>query len=163
MFLTPSMRSVAAHCALAAGLACSAAVVVAAQAPGRSGGQAPAADAPARPAPEINPQINRYYTLGPDSLEREGVPKGEVRGPFYLLDSPNYPGTQHTYWVYVPAQYNPAEPADLMIFQDGQAFIDMVKDPDYQRAVRHRNAAIADSRLIRCAEQKPGNAFVPGS
>ena len=80
---------------------------------------------PARPAPEINPQINRYYTLGPDSLEREGVPKGEVRGPFYLLDSPNYPGTQHTYWVYVPAQYNPAEPADLMIFQDGQAFIDM--------------------------------------
>jgi enterochelin esterase-like enzyme len=34
-----------------------------------------------------------------------------------------FPGTQHTYWVYVPAQYDPAKPADLMIFNDGQAFI----------------------------------------
>jgi enterochelin esterase family protein len=35
-----------------------------------------------------------------------------------------FPGTQHTYWVYVPAQYDPAEPASLMVFQDGQAFKD---------------------------------------
>jgi enterochelin esterase family protein len=34
-----------------------------------------------------------------------------------------YPGTQHTYWVYVPAQYNPAKEASLMIFNDGQAFL----------------------------------------
>jgi enterochelin esterase family protein len=53
------------------------------------------------------------------------VPKGEIRGPF-TLPSQVYPGTQHTYWVYVPAQYDPAVPASLMIFQDGQAF----KDPD---------------------------------
>jgi enterochelin esterase family protein len=33
-----------------------------------------------------------------------------------------YPGTQHTYWVYVPAQYTPAEPTSLMVFNDGQAF-----------------------------------------
>ena len=48
-----------------------------------------------------NPDI--HYQLGPDSLPREGVPKGEVRGPF-TLPSDAYPGTQHTYWVYVPAQ-----------------------------------------------------------
>ena len=47
--------------------------------------------------------------------------KGEVRGP-HTLPSQAYPGTQHTYWVYVPAQYNPAVPANLMIFNDGQAF-----------------------------------------
>ena len=47
--------------------------------------------------------------------------KGEVRGP-NTLPSRAYPGTQHTYWVYVPAQYNPAVPANLMIFNDGQAF-----------------------------------------
>ena len=47
--------------------------------------------------------------------------KGEVRGPF-TLPSQAYPGTQHTYWVYVPAQYDPAVPASLMIFNDGQAF-----------------------------------------
>ena len=34
-----------------------------------------------------------------------------------------YPGTQHTYWVYVPAQYDPAKPTALMVFQDGQAFM----------------------------------------
>ena len=59
--------------------------------------------------------MNAYYQIGPDSLPREGVPKGEVRGPF-TLPSQAYPGTQHTYWVYVPAQYDPAEarePDDL--------------------------------------------------
>jgi len=66
-----------------------------------------------------NPDI--HYQLGPDSLSQEGVPKGEIRGPF-TLPSKAYPGTQHTYWVYVPAQYDPAVPASLMIFNDGQAF-----------------------------------------
>ena len=41
------------------------------------------------------------------------------------MPSQAYPGTQHTYWVYVPAQYDPAVAASLMIFQDGQAFKDM--------------------------------------
>ena len=54
-------------------------------------------------------------------MAHEGVPKGDIRGPF-TLPSKVYPGTQHTYWVYVPAQYNPAIPASLMVFQDGQAF-----------------------------------------
>ena len=56
-------------------------------------------------------------------MPQEGVPKGEIRGPF-TLPSNVYPGTQHTYWVYVPAQYDPAVPAALMIYQDGQAFKD---------------------------------------
>src|SRR5262245_35254738 len=64
---------------------------------------------------------NSQYRLGPDSMPQEGVPKGEIKGPF-TLPSEAYPGTQHTYWVYVPAQYDPATPASLMIFQDGQAF-----------------------------------------
>ena len=68
------------------------------------------------------PNPDTFYRLGPDSLEQEGVPKGEMRGPF-TLPSMAYPGTQHTYWVYVPAQYDSAKPASLMIFQDGQAFI----------------------------------------
>jgi enterochelin esterase family protein len=63
-----------------------------------------------------------HYQLGPDSLAQEGVPKGEIRGPF-ALPSKAYPGTGHTYWVYVPAQYDPALAASLMIFNDGQAFM----------------------------------------
>jgi enterochelin esterase-like enzyme len=68
------------------------------------------------------PSPNGQYRLGPDSLPEDGVPRGEIRGPF-TLPSKVYPGTQHTYWVYVPAQYDPATPASLMIFNDGQAFM----------------------------------------
>jgi enterochelin esterase family protein len=73
---------------------------------------------PANPAPNPDSQ----YRLGPDSMPQDGVPKGEIRGPF-TLPSQVFPGTQHTYFVYVPAQYDPAVPASLMIFNDGQAFM----------------------------------------
>src|SRR5947207_1805147 len=68
--------------------------------------------APGQPPapPASNP--NSQYRLGPDSLPQEGVPKGEIRGP-YTLPCAVYPGTQHTYWVYVPAQYDPALPTAL--------------------------------------------------
>ena len=75
--------------------------------------------------PPPNPDI--HYQLGPDSLPRDSVPKGEVRGPF-TLPSEAYPGTQHTYWVYVPAQYDANVAASLMIFNDGQAFKNMDGD-----------------------------------
>ncbi len=69
------------------------------------------------------PDPNSQYRLGPDSLPQPGVPKGEIRGPF-VIQSQVFPGTQHTYWVYVPAQYDASKPADLMVFQDGQGFMD---------------------------------------
>lgn len=69
------------------------------------------------------PNPDSQYRLGPDSMAQEGVPKGEIRGPF-VIQSQAYPGTQHTYWVYVPAQYDPKMPTALMVYQDGQAFKD---------------------------------------
>jgi enterochelin esterase family protein len=90
--------------------------------------QSPAPQQPASPAtPPAQPNTDIHYQLGPDSLPREGVDKGEVKGPF-TLPSEAYPGTQHTYWVYVPAQYDAAVPASLMIFNDGQAFKNMEGD-----------------------------------
>ncbi|MCX6596527.1 MAG: alpha/beta hydrolase-fold protein [Acidobacteria bacterium] len=80
----------------------------------------PAATPPAPAAPK--PNHNIHYRLGPDSLEQEGVPKGTIKGPF-TLPSEVYPGMQHTYFVYVPAQYDPAEPASLTVFNDGQAMM----------------------------------------
>ncbi len=79
------------------------------------------------PPPSAPPNPDSHYQLGPDSLPRDGVAKGEVRGP-YTLPSEAYPGTQHTYWVYVPAQYDPAVPASLMVLNDGQAFKNMDGD-----------------------------------
>src|ERR1700691_5157473 len=89
----------------------------------------PAQPPPAQPAGRGGPPMppgpnpNSQYRLGPDSMPQEGVPKGEIRGPF-TLPCKIYPGTQHTYWVYVPAQYDPAVPVALMVYQDGQAFKD---------------------------------------
>ncbi len=39
------------------------------------------------------------------------------------------------------------------------AFLEMVTDPDYRVAVRHRQAAVLDSRLIRTAEVPMGEGF----
>jgi enterochelin esterase-like enzyme len=68
------------------------------------------------------PNWDEHYHLGPDSHPQEGVPKGDIKGPF-TLPSQAYPGTQHTYWVYVPKQYDPKVPAALMIYNDGQAYM----------------------------------------
>jgi uncharacterized protein (DUF1330 family) len=39
------------------------------------------------------------------------------------------------------------------------AFLEMVTDPDYQVAVKHRQAAVLDSRLIRTAETDASEGF----
>ncbi len=70
---------------------------------------------------------DRFYRLGPDSLVQEGVPQGTVAGP-HTLPCEVFPGTQHTYWIYVPAQYDARSPASLMIFNDGQAFLNETGD-----------------------------------
>lgn len=44
-----------------------------------------------------------------------------------------------------------------------QAFVNMVKTDIYQRATRHRTAALQDSRLICCSELRPGRSFSPHS
>ena len=67
------------------------------------------------------------YKLGPDSLPQPGVPQGKVTG-WEKLPSEAYPGTLHDFCVYVPAQYDPAKSAALMIFQDGQAFMNPTAD-----------------------------------
>src|SRR4051812_37413070 len=61
------------------------------------------------------------YALGPDSQPREGVPKGKVT-KYSWSTSKIFPGTTRDYWVYVPAQYDGAKPACVMVFQDGAGF-----------------------------------------
>lgn len=39
------------------------------------------------------------------------------------------------------------------------AFVGMLRDPAYRKAVRHRQAAVADSRLIRMRPGVPGAGF----
>jgi hypothetical protein len=59
------------------------------------------------------------YPLGPDSLPKTGVPKGRLEGPFEFR-STVLAGTVRRYWLFVPAQYTGAAPANVLVFQDGQ-------------------------------------------
>jgi enterochelin esterase-like enzyme len=76
----------------------------------------------ARAPRRANPTNDFFYHLGPDSKPMDGVPHGKFVGPT-IIPSEVFPGTQHTYWVYVPAQYDPAQPTALMVFNDGQAMM----------------------------------------
>ena len=58
-------------------------------------------------------------------------------------------GPQHKHWdIIFVARYPSAA-----------GFLEMVTDPDYRAAVRHRQAAVLDSRLIRMTEAGHGEGF----
>lgn len=61
------------------------------------------------------------YVLGPDSQVQEGVPKGKVTKQHWV--SKIFEGTERDFWVYVPAQYDGAKPACVMVFQDGGGYV----------------------------------------
>jgi len=61
------------------------------------------------------------YTLGPDSRRKPGVPQGKVTR--HVWRSAIFPGTVRDYWIYVPAQYKPDQPAAVMVFQDGAGYV----------------------------------------
>ncbi len=52
------------------------------------------------------------------SIERPGVPKGEVL-KFTFENSKIFPGTWREYWIYIPAQYTADKPACVYVNQDG--------------------------------------------
>ena len=58
------------------------------------------------------------YETHPDSRERADVPKGTVK-QMPPWQSKIFDGTKRDWWVYVPAQYRPENPAAVMVFQDG--------------------------------------------
>jgi enterochelin esterase-like enzyme len=62
------------------------------------------------------------YTLGPESTEQEGVPRGELTKHRWTSDR-IYPGVERDYWVYVPRQYDGTKPVCLMVFQDALLYL----------------------------------------
>ncbi|MEZ0244696.1 MAG: alpha/beta hydrolase [Sphingomonas sp.] len=59
------------------------------------------------------------YPLTAESLVDPAVAHGELKGPFEF-HSRLIPGTVRRYWIYIPAGYTAAKPANLLVFQDGQ-------------------------------------------
>ncbi len=68
------------------------------------------------------PRMEWQYPYGPESLGHSDIPRGELTTHVWN-DSKVFPGTIRKYYVYVPAQYDSARPAALMVFQDGHTYI----------------------------------------
>ncbi len=58
----------------------------------------------------------------PDCYPQPGAPQGKLSDKL-THTSKIYDGMTSEYWIYVPAQYDPARPAALMVWQDGQRHI----------------------------------------
>jgi enterochelin esterase family protein len=55
-------------------------------------------------------------------MAKSDVPRGTVTDHVWE-ESKIFPGTKRRYSVYVPAQYDETQPAALMVFQDGHAYV----------------------------------------
>jgi enterochelin esterase-like enzyme len=58
-----------------------------------------------------------------DSYQQRGIPAGKLSEKI-IHTSKLYDGMKSEYWIYVPAQYDPKSPAALMVFQDGEWYLD---------------------------------------
>jgi enterochelin esterase-like enzyme len=61
--------------------------------------------------------------FGPLSYQQPGIPSGTL-SPKLFHTSKIYDGMKSEYWIYVPAQYDPHTPTALMVFQDGEWYLD---------------------------------------
>ncbi|MEY3175992.1 MAG: hypothetical protein RLZZ436_3906 [Planctomycetota bacterium] len=72
--------------------------------------------------PTAPPDPDAAYEPGPDSKRQDGVPVGKVTK--HEWTSQIFAETTREYFVYVPTQYDGTQPACLMVFQDGHAYVD---------------------------------------
>ena len=76
----------------------------------------------AGPALAAEPRQPGEYPPTQDSLPQASVPKGKLIGPLEF-HSRIIEGTVRRYWIYVPVHYDPKNPPNLLVFQDGQRAI----------------------------------------
>jgi uncharacterized protein (DUF1330 family) len=99
------------------------------------------------PDGRISTGAEAYAAYGRDSLpvfERLG---GRVvwQGKFeWMLIGPTHERWDHVFIAEYPSV---------------EAFVEMIRDPVYREAVKHRQAAVLTSRLIRLQPKQPGKGF----
>jgi enterochelin esterase-like enzyme len=64
------------------------------------------------------------FQATPDHEEKADVPHGVVT-KMEPWQSKIFASTTRDWWIYVPAQYKPAEPAAVMVFQDGHDYVNL--------------------------------------
>jgi len=88
------------------------------------------------------------YTFGPDSLVHPGVPQGTWDKMTWK--SAIFPDTERFVWTYVPAQYDPAKPAALMVIQDGvRQYAEREDNREAARRAEYRVPTVLDNLIAR--------------
>ena len=86
------------------------------------------------------PKPDVKYQHGADSQRKEDVPRGKVID-YDWKESKVFPGTLRHWSIYVPAQYDAARPAALMVFQDGHTYLK--QDGDFRAPIVFDNLIAA--------------------
>ncbi len=89
--------------------------------------QQPAAPAVNQPGGVFSGPAPAPPPLTGDALQKPGVPAGTLSERL-TLRSTIYDGMVSDYWIYVPAGYDPAKPAAVMVFQDGEGYLNRSGD-----------------------------------
>ena len=84
------------------------------------------------------------YEYTEDSKRQLDVPRGALTKHEFC--SQIFGGTVRDYWLYVPAQYRAREPAPLMVFQDGQAYV--TEDGAFRVPIVFEVHALVDEREV---------------
>jgi enterochelin esterase family protein len=80
------------------------------------------------------------YDTPPEALgPLGGAPAGHLSDSRFFVSS-IYPGLRFEYRIYVPAQYDSAHAAALMVFQDGRTFINVLRTPQVLDNLIHAGA-----------------------
>ncbi len=74
--------------------------------------------------PFVSPETKPEWTPHADAIVRDDVPQGTVMS-MPAWESKVFPKTVRDWAIYVPAQYDEAKPAALMVFQDGERMRDV--------------------------------------
>lgn len=104
-----------------------------------------------------NAEATEPYRPGPDAARQTGVPEGQITKHHWTSER-IYPGTERDYWVYVPAQYDPAQPACLMVFQDGALYLgpDVNAPVVFDNLINRREIPVTIGVFIQPGDKGPG-------
>jgi enterochelin esterase family protein len=104
-----------------------------------------------------NATATEPYHPGPDATRQEGVPEGQVT-KYHWTSEKVYPGTARDYWVYVPQQYDPAQPACLMVFQDGALYLgpDVNAPVVFDNLIHRREMPVTIGVFVQPGDKGPG-------
>jgi enterochelin esterase-like enzyme len=104
------------------------------------------------------------YSLGPDSQPQQGIPPGAIT-QYHWVSERIYPGTERDYWLYVPQQYDPAQPACLMVFQDGKSYLssNIRAQTVFDNLIQCGEMPVTIGLFVSPGDRGPGNPLYGGT